>query len=92
MGVLPASGMDGLAACHLWNGQVAACERNGQVSINAEATHRLPENGQVSINAEPTHRLPVEWTGGAPYPQLMQRSCSPEALRQALPVGLRHVQ
>jgi hypothetical protein len=47
MGVPPTSGMDRHAACRLWNGQVAACRRNGQVSINAEAAHRLP----------------VEWTG-----------------------------
>jgi hypothetical protein len=35
------------------SGQGAACQRNGQVSLNAEAAHRLL----------------VEWTGGAPYPQ-----------------------
>jgi hypothetical protein len=34
-------------ARHLWNGLVAACPRNGQVSLNAEVTHRLP----------------MEWTG-----------------------------
>jgi hypothetical protein len=31
----------------MWNGLVAACQRNGQGSINVEAAHRLP----------------VEWTG-----------------------------
>jgi hypothetical protein len=50
--VPPASGMDRHAACRLWNGQVAACQRNGHVLINAEAAHRLS----------------VEWTGDAPYP------------------------
>jgi hypothetical protein len=40
-------------ARRLWNGQVAACQRNEQVSINVEVAHRLP----------------VEWIGGAPYPQ-----------------------
>jgi hypothetical protein len=66
----------GCAACQ-WNGQahrlrdslVAARQRSGQGSLNAEATHRLPVNGQGSLNAEAAHHLPVEWTGGAPYPQ-----------------------
>jgi hypothetical protein len=39
----PASGMD----------RHAACQRNGQGSLNAEAAHRLP----------------VEWKGDASYPQ-----------------------
>jgi hypothetical protein len=44
----------GCAACQwnrqarrLWDGLVAACQRSGQGSLNAEAAHRLP----------------VEWTG-----------------------------
>jgi hypothetical protein len=49
-------------------------------------------SGQGSLNAEAAHRLPVEWTGGAAYPQLMQRTHGPEASRQAPPVGLRHGQ
>jgi hypothetical protein len=53
--LLPVSGMDRShlmrrwhIACQwngqahrLWDGQVAACQRNGQVSLNAEAAHRL---------------------------------------------------
>jgi hypothetical protein len=34
----------------------------------------------------------VEWTGGAPYPQKMKRPRNLEALHQAPPVGLRHMQ
>jgi hypothetical protein len=34
----------------------------------------------------------AEWTGGAAYPQLMQRPHDLEALRQAPPAGLRHGQ
>jgi hypothetical protein len=42
-------------ACRLWDGQVAACQRNGQVSLNAEAAHRL--------SVEWTGTPPAEWTG-----------------------------
>jgi hypothetical protein len=38
-----------------WNGQERRLQ-NGLVAA-------CPQNGQVSLNAEAAHRLPVEWTG-----------------------------
>ena len=57
MGVLPASGMDKHAACGMDRSppasrQVATCQPNGQVSLNAEAAHRLSAG----------------WIGSTPYP------------------------
>jgi hypothetical protein len=50
-----------------WNGQarrlqdglVAARQRSGQGTFNAEAAHRLPVEWQGSLNAEAAHHLPV---------------------------------
>jgi hypothetical protein len=46
MGVPPANGMD----------RHAACQRNGQVSLNAEAAHCLPVEWTG-------RRMTAEWTG-----------------------------
>jgi hypothetical protein len=41
-------------------GLVAAHQRSGQGTLNAEAAHRLPVEWQGSLNAEAAHHLPVE--------------------------------
>jgi hypothetical protein len=51
VGVLPANGMDSL---------VAARQRSGQGTLNAEAAHRLPVGWQGSLNVVVAHHLPAE--------------------------------
>jgi hypothetical protein len=47
-------------ARRLQDGPVAACQRSGQGTLNAEVVHRLPVEWQGSLNAEATHHLLVE--------------------------------
>jgi hypothetical protein len=42
------------------SGLVAARQRSGQGTFNAEAAHRLPAEWWGSLNAEAAHHLPVE--------------------------------
>jgi hypothetical protein len=47
-------------ARRLQDGLVAARQRSGQGTLNAEAAHRLPVEWQGSLNVEAAHHLPVE--------------------------------
>jgi hypothetical protein len=44
----------------LQDGLVAARQRSGQGTLNAEAAHRLPVEWQGSLNAEAAYHLSVE--------------------------------
>jgi hypothetical protein len=75
MGVLPATGMDRHAACRMtWSPPVSRVDR---AHLMLRRHIACQWSGQGSFNAEAAHRLPVEWTGGAAYPQLMQRPRGP---------------
>jgi hypothetical protein len=47
-------------ARRLQGGLVAAHQRSGRGTLNAEAAHRLPAEWQGSLNVEAAHHLPVE--------------------------------
>jgi hypothetical protein len=47
-------------ARRLQGGLVAARQRSGQGTLNAEAAHRPPVEWHGSLNAEAAHHLPVE--------------------------------
>jgi hypothetical protein len=75
MGVLPATGMDRHATCRMtWSPPVSRVDR---AHLMLRRHIACQWSGQGSFNAEAAHRLPVEWTGGAAYPQLMQRPRGP---------------
>jgi hypothetical protein len=78
-GVLPATGMDRHAAYRMaWSLPVSRVDR---AHLMLRRHIACQWSGHGSLNTEAAHRLPVEWTGGAAYPQLMQRPLTPEALR-----------
>jgi hypothetical protein len=74
-GVLPATGMDRHAACRMaWSPPVSRVDR---AHLMLRRHIACQWSGQGSLNTEAAHCLPMEWTGGAAYPQLMQRPCGP---------------
>jgi hypothetical protein len=79
-------------ARRLQDGLVAACQRSGLGTLNAEAAHRLLVEWQGPLNAEAAHHLASGIDRQRALSAINAASRDLEALRQALPAGLCHGQ